>query len=77
LSSLWKQISLEESRRAAYKGPLLRFFEAILLAMRLDALLQMAVGVFLGQTMPGGSPEGAKRDERLYEINWILNWMIN
>jgi len=45
--------------------------------MRLDALLQMAVGVFLGQTMPGGSPEGAKRDERLYEINWILNWMIN
>jgi hypothetical protein len=42
------EAALEESRRAACRGPLLlRLFEAILLLARLVALLVVAVGVVL------------------------------
>ena len=48
---------LEESRRAAYRGPpLLRLFEAILLSARLAALLAVAVGVVLRSDRAWGQP---------------------
>jgi hypothetical protein len=61
---------LEESRRAACRGPLLlRLFAAMLLSVCPATLLLVVVRVILQSDYAWGSPEGAKCNGQLYESN--------
>jgi hypothetical protein len=56
-SAVCLEAALEESRRAACRGPLLlRLFEAILLSARLAVLLSVAVRVVLRSDRAWGQP---------------------
>ena len=82
MSAACLEAVLEESRRAAYRGPpLLRLFKAILLSARLAALLAVAVGVVLRSVRAWGQPWGSqmqwaviKPTERWAENQVLINY---